>query len=251
MTRARSHPGVADRSPRVGQTSGWMTSNGRLPVLRRTLTTSSGFAPARTSSRPFLTVLIARPVARATADPAVADRVGFGACPQAPRALIHGRLQQPPLLAQHAQHVHARRRSRGGRNVDRPRSISSATRSTSRFPAPDLRLSMARPVPNVPNPTACVLVLVCVKWRAAFFNSLQIAALLGWGADVSAPFFPLHFAAVPRERAAPSVRSAFISSRRLPFASGSFARRNNVSASFRQRCRCIGCSHGRRGALRA
>src|SRR5208282_4252503 len=43
------------------------TSYGRLPALRRTLTTSSGVAPARASSRPLRTVLIAMPVARATA----------------------------------------------------------------------------------------------------------------------------------------------------------------------------------------
>ena len=42
-------------------------SYGRLPALRRTFTTSSGFAPARASSRPLRTVLIAMPVARATA----------------------------------------------------------------------------------------------------------------------------------------------------------------------------------------
>lgn len=41
--------------------------DGRWPELRRTLTTSSGRAPARTSSRPLRTVLIARPVALATA----------------------------------------------------------------------------------------------------------------------------------------------------------------------------------------
>src|SRR6202034_311899 len=51
----------------AGHTSGCSTSYGLSPVLRRTLTTSSGRAPARTSSRPFLTVLMAMPVARATA----------------------------------------------------------------------------------------------------------------------------------------------------------------------------------------
>src|SRR5450631_1876556 len=51
----------------AGHTSGCATSYGRLPALRRTLTTSSGVAPARASSRPLRTVLIAMPVARATA----------------------------------------------------------------------------------------------------------------------------------------------------------------------------------------
>src|SRR5258708_24845425 len=51
----------------AGHTSGCATSYGRLPALRRTLTTSAGRAPARASSRPLRTVLIAMPVARATA----------------------------------------------------------------------------------------------------------------------------------------------------------------------------------------
>src|SRR5260370_7256192 len=51
----------------AGHTSGCATSYGRLPALRRTLTTSSGVAPRRASSRPLRTVLIAMPVARATA----------------------------------------------------------------------------------------------------------------------------------------------------------------------------------------
>src|SRR6185312_12452117 len=51
----------------AGHTSGCSTSYGLLPVLCRTLTTSSGRAPARTSSRPFLTVLMPMLVARATA----------------------------------------------------------------------------------------------------------------------------------------------------------------------------------------
>ena len=50
----------------AGHTSGYRISNGRLPALRRTLTTSSGRAPAPASSRPLRTVLIAIPVARAT-----------------------------------------------------------------------------------------------------------------------------------------------------------------------------------------
>jgi CRP-like cAMP-binding protein len=51
----------------AGHTSGRAVSNGRLPVLRRTLTTSVVRAPARASSRPLRTVLIAIPVARAAA----------------------------------------------------------------------------------------------------------------------------------------------------------------------------------------
>ncbi len=51
----------------AGHTAGCATSYGRLPALRRTLTTSSGVAPLRASSRPLRTVLIAMPVARATA----------------------------------------------------------------------------------------------------------------------------------------------------------------------------------------
>ena len=51
----------------AGHTSGCATSYGRLPALRRTLTTSSGVAPLRASSRPLRTVPIAMPVARATA----------------------------------------------------------------------------------------------------------------------------------------------------------------------------------------
>src|ERR1700722_20298237 len=51
----------------AGHTSGCATSYGRLPALRRTFTTSSRVAPARASSRPLRTVLIAMPVARATA----------------------------------------------------------------------------------------------------------------------------------------------------------------------------------------
>src|SRR5215510_4507349 len=51
-----------------GQTSGCCSSYGRWPEpLRRMLTTSLGFAPARASSLPFLTVLMAIFVARATA----------------------------------------------------------------------------------------------------------------------------------------------------------------------------------------
>jgi hypothetical protein len=51
----------------AGHTSGCAASYGRAPALRRTLTTSEGFAPARTSSRPLRTVLIANFVARDTA----------------------------------------------------------------------------------------------------------------------------------------------------------------------------------------
>lgn len=48
------------------RTSGCV-SNGLGPALRRTLTTSSRLVPPRPLSRPFRTVLIASPVARATA----------------------------------------------------------------------------------------------------------------------------------------------------------------------------------------
>src|SRR5450432_1813680 len=70
------HRSADSGSPRVtgstsfssaGHTSGCATSYGRFPGLRRTLTTSAGRAPARASSRPLRTVLIAMPVARATA----------------------------------------------------------------------------------------------------------------------------------------------------------------------------------------
>ncbi len=49
-----------------GPPLGLASSNGRFPWLRRTLTTSSRRAPARTSSRPVRTVLIASFVTRAT-----------------------------------------------------------------------------------------------------------------------------------------------------------------------------------------
>lgn len=50
-----------------GQTSGFNSSYGRGPALRRTLTTYLSVAPARASSRLSRTVLIAMPVAYATA----------------------------------------------------------------------------------------------------------------------------------------------------------------------------------------
>ncbi len=43
--------------------------------------------------------------------PAVSNRPRFGPCPQPTSALIHGRLQQPPLLANRALDVHRERRS--------------------------------------------------------------------------------------------------------------------------------------------
>src|SRR5450432_688024 len=43
---------------------------------------------------------------------AVPDRARLGACPQPPRSLIHGRLQQAPLLANRLLRVHCERRSR-------------------------------------------------------------------------------------------------------------------------------------------
>ena len=58
----------ATRFSSAGTSSGCTASwRRRPPPLRRTLTTSSVRAPPRTSVRPSVTVLIARPVARATA----------------------------------------------------------------------------------------------------------------------------------------------------------------------------------------
>jgi hypothetical protein len=51
----------------ISHTSGCAASYERVPPLRRIFTTSAGVAPARASSRPLRTVLIAMPVARATA----------------------------------------------------------------------------------------------------------------------------------------------------------------------------------------
>src|SRR6266540_1561439 len=87
----------------AGHTSGCRTSNGRLPALRRTLTTSSGRARAR---------------------------------PKSARALIHGRLQQAPLLAHRLLRVHGGGRSCRPDPVDPLGSISTPTRSTRPFGSP-------------------------------------------------------------------------------------------------------------------
>ena len=72
----RARPRRAERGSLRGGSGGSFFTSSPRPFLasvegpaplRRTFTTSLGFAPARASSRPFLTVLIAMPVARATA----------------------------------------------------------------------------------------------------------------------------------------------------------------------------------------
>ena len=51
---------------------------------------------------------------------AISHRASLGAGPQTLRALIHGRLQQPPLVAHSSFRVHSQGRSRQARLVDPP-----------------------------------------------------------------------------------------------------------------------------------
>jgi hypothetical protein len=109
-------------------------SNGRFPALRRALTTSLGFAPARPSSRPFSNCADRQPsCSRHRGDSAVAQCASLSTSPQPTRSLAHGRLQQAPLLTNQVFRVHRERRSRRLDPVD-PQ--STATRSTRPFPGP-------------------------------------------------------------------------------------------------------------------
>src|ERR1044071_2937101 len=73
-------------------------------------------------------------------DAAEADRSGLGTRPQSALPLIHGRLQQAPLLSDQLLGVvrrpHSRRRSRRGLRVDPSRSFSIEIRSRTAFAGP-------------------------------------------------------------------------------------------------------------------
>lgn len=108
-----------------------------MPGLRRTLTTSSGRAPLRASSRPLRTVLIAIPVARATAT--------TPPCPSAPASVpAQSRRARSSMVALSRRHFWRTDFSASTSNVDHAkawrvdpqRSISTANRSTHLFEAP-------------------------------------------------------------------------------------------------------------------
>jgi hypothetical protein len=88
------------------------------PPLRRPCTRSAvGVAPARTSFRPSVTVLIAIPVARATAISAPSYRLGLGAGRQPTESLVHRPAQLAPLQANGC-FIHIKRRSHPRDRVD-------------------------------------------------------------------------------------------------------------------------------------